>query len=65
LIGVVLGGAALFFAVCLVQKMLYHVSEFDTLAAVLGVLTLVTFAAALFPALRASSVDPIEALRTE
>jgi predicted permease len=67
LIGVVLGGAALFFAVCLVQKMLYHVSEFDpaTLAAVLGVLTVVTFAAALFPALRASSVDPIEALRTE
>ncbi|HEX6545194.1 MAG TPA: FtsX-like permease family protein [Bryobacteraceae bacterium] len=66
-IGIVMGGVALFFAVRLVQKMLYQVSEFDpaTLGAVLAVLVLVTLAAAIFPALRASSVDPIEALRSE
>jgi predicted permease len=66
-VGVLLGALALFFAVHFVEQMLYRVSAFDpiSLAAVLAVLIAVTLAAAFFPALRASSVDPIEALRAE
>jgi ABC-type antimicrobial peptide transport system permease subunit len=47
--------------------MLFGVSAFDpiTLAGTLALLILVTFVAAALPALRAASVDPIEALRAE
>jgi predicted permease len=66
-IGVLLGGLALVFAIRFIQNMLFGVSAFDplTIAATLAVLTLVTLFAAAFPALRAASVDPMEALRAE
>jgi predicted permease len=65
--GVVLGGAALFFAVRLIQNMLYGVSVFDplTLAITMFLLAVVALGAALPPALRAASVDPMVALRSE
>ena len=65
--GAVLGGATLIFAVRFIQNMLFGVSAFDpiTLTLTLVLLCLVTFSAALPPALRAASVDPIEALRAE
>ncbi len=65
--GVVLGGAALFLAMRFVRNMLYGVAAFDpvTLAATAALLTMVALAAGLFPALRAASVDPMEALRAE
>jgi hypothetical protein len=65
--GVVLGAAGLFFSVRFVEKMLFGVSKFDpvTLMASLAVLVVVTLAAAVVPAVRAASVDPMEALRAE
>ena len=65
--GLILGAAALFAAVRLIQKMLYHVAAFDaiTLTCVVSLLLAVTLAAALPPALRAASVDPMEALRAD
>ncbi|HVV00216.1 MAG TPA: FtsX-like permease family protein, partial [Verrucomicrobiae bacterium] len=64
----VLGGAIIL-AVGLrfVAAMLYGVSAFDpvTLLLTVGLLTGVTVIAALLPALRAASVDPMEALRAE
>ena len=66
-VGVVLGGAALFFAVRLIQNMLYGVAAFDPLTLAITILLLVVAAlsAALPPALRAASVDPMVALRAE
>jgi len=66
-VGVVLGGAALFFAVRLIQNMLYGVAAFDplTLATTILLLVVAALSAALPPALRAASVDPIVALRAE
>jgi predicted permease len=65
--GVLLGAVVLFFAVRFIKGMLYGVSAFDpvTLVATLVLLTIVTLFAAMLPALRAASVDPIEALRAE
>ena len=65
--GLLLGGVALVVAVRFIQNMLFGVSAFDpiTLAGTLALLILVTFVAAALPALRAASVDPIEALRAE
>jgi predicted permease len=64
----VLGGAIIL-AVGLrfVAAMLYGVSAFDPVTVLLtvGLLTGVTVIAALLPALRAASVDPMEALRAE
>jgi hypothetical protein len=66
-VGVLLGGIALVFAIRFIQNMLFGVSAFDpiTIGVTLAVLILVTLFAAAFPALRAASVDPIEALRAE
>ncbi len=65
--GVVLGSIALYFVTRFILAMLHGVSAFDplTLAAVAVLLTIVTIVAALLPALRAATVDPIEALRAE
>jgi hypothetical protein len=51
----------------LLQSVLYGVSAYDPIAISTGilVLTVVTFIACLFPALRASRVDPIAVLRSE
>jgi len=50
-----------------VEGMLYGVSAFDPirLAAITAVLAFVAIAAGLLPALRAGSIDPIQALRAE
>jgi hypothetical protein len=65
--GVLLGGGALFFAIRFIQNMLFGVSPFDpvTLAATILLLMITAMVAAAPPALRAASVDPIEALRAE
>lgn len=63
--GMIFGVFLLLFATRLVASMLHGVSAFDplTLAAVAMTLSVVAFLAALLPALRAATVDPIEALR--
>jgi hypothetical protein len=65
--GVLLGGIVLLFAVRLIASMLHGVSAFDplTLLTVGLLLLIVTITAALVPALRAATVDPIESLRAE
>jgi hypothetical protein len=65
--GLVLGAIALMIAARFVEGMLYGVSAFDPirLAAITAVLAFVTIIAALLPALRAASIDPIQALRAE
>ena len=65
--GMLVGAFGLYFAVRYVKNMLYGVSAFDpaTLAATVAMLAVVALIAALVPALRAASVDPIRALRVE
>ncbi len=67
LLGLLLGAFGLVFFARLVANMLHGVSPSDpvTLISVLGVLLAVSSIAALLPALRAASVDPIQALRVE
>jgi predicted permease len=65
--GVLLGAAVLFFVLRLLNGMLYGVSAFDplTLLGTLALLTAVVLFAGTWPALRAASVDPVDALRAE
>jgi predicted permease len=65
--GLVLGAVVLTITARFVQGMLYGVSTFDPirLAAITAVLAFAAIAAALLPALRAASIDPIQALRAE
>jgi ABC-type antimicrobial peptide transport system permease subunit len=66
-LGLLLGAIALLFTVRFVSAMLYGVSAYDpsTLVGVAGTLVIVTILAAMVPALRAATTDPIEALRAE
>jgi ABC-type antimicrobial peptide transport system permease subunit len=66
-VGILAGTAALAVAVGYVKQMLYGVSAFDptTFLVVVAVLAGVSLAAALIPAVRAASLDPIRALRAE
>jgi predicted permease len=66
-VGMAVGAFGLVFVGRLITAMLHGVSAFDplTLTAVAITLILVSFLAALFPALRAATVDPMEALRVE
>lgn len=65
--GLVPGAIALVIAARFVEGMLYGVSAFDPirLAVITGVLAFITIVAGLLPALRAASIDPIQALRAE
>jgi predicted permease len=65
--GMVLGAIGLFLTTRFVAAMLHGVSAFDplTLAAVAGTLVIVTVLAAMVPAVRAATLDPIEVLRAE
>jgi ABC-type antimicrobial peptide transport system permease subunit len=65
--GLVLGAMVLTVTVKFVEGQLYGVSAFDPvrLAAITAILALVAILAGLFPAVRAASVDPIQALRAE
>ncbi|HWF47433.1 MAG TPA: ABC transporter permease [Bryobacteraceae bacterium] len=66
-VGMVVGGFGLIFVGRLITTMLHGVCAFDplTLTAVAITLIVISFLAALFPALRAATVDPMEALRVE
>jgi putative ABC transport system permease protein len=65
--GIVLDAFVLAVTEGFVEGMLYGVSAFDPirLAAITAVLALVAIVASLFPALRAASTNPIQALRAE
>ena len=65
--GMLVGALALGFALGPVKHMLYGVSPLDPVTLILcsAVLLFVSLVAALIPALRASSIDPIRALRAE
>ena len=63
--GVALGAVGLIFAAGAIRHMFYGISTFDpaTLAATALMLVVVVLAAAVWPARRAASVDPIRAMR--
>jgi len=65
--GLVLGAIVLALTVRFADKLLYGVSVFDPLrvTAIASVLAIVAVTAGLIPAIRAASVDPIQALRGE
>jgi predicted permease len=65
--GLVLGAIVLAVTVRFVEGLLYGVSAFDPIrfAVITAVLALTAIIAGLLPALRAASVDPIQALRAE
>jgi ABC-type antimicrobial peptide transport system permease subunit len=66
-IGLALGLLMAWFTTALARSYLYGVRAHDglTFAAVVAVLSLAAFFAALLPARRASAIDPMQALRTE
>ncbi|HEY1342963.1 MAG TPA: ADOP family duplicated permease [Bryobacteraceae bacterium] len=65
--GLALGAVALTITTRFLDRMLYGVSPFDPvrLAAITAILAIVAILAGLFPAMRAASIDPIQALRAE
>jgi putative ABC transport system permease protein len=65
--GMLLGAAGLLLTTRFVEAMLHGVSAYDplTLGAVAGTLVIVAMLAALVPAVRAATLDPIEVLRAE
>ena len=67
LIGLAAGIPLTLLAIRPLKSMLYQISPFDptAFALAIGVLVLVSGCAALAPARRAASVDPMRALRTE
>jgi len=67
MIGLAIGLAASFAVTRLLASLLFEVKPADplTYAAVAGILTLVVLAACYVPALRATRVDPVIALREE
>jgi ABC-type antimicrobial peptide transport system permease subunit len=67
LVAIAIGIGAALAATRGLARFLFGVSPFDpvTFGAVAGALLLAALAATLFPALRASRVDPVVALRTE
>jgi predicted lysophospholipase L1 biosynthesis ABC-type transport system permease subunit len=67
LAGLVIGIPLALFAVRPLKAMLYKMSPLDpmSLALALGIMVVVSAIAALVPARRAASVDPMQALRTE
>ena len=66
-LGIVLGAAAAFAATRVMKELLFGVSATDplTFGAVASLLAAVTLMASYIPALRATKVDPIVALRCE
>ena len=66
-VGLAIGLALAFGLTRLIGLMMYNVDPQDPVvfAGVLGVITVVGMAAAVFPARRATSVDPVEALRSD
>lgn len=66
-IGILLGTPAFLVSVRLIQEMLYGVSRFDPLNLIGAgaVIAVVILLAALAPAIRAASIDPMKALRAE
>jgi ABC-type antimicrobial peptide transport system permease subunit len=66
-IGVAIGATVSFFASCLISALLFGVEPTDaaTFAAMVAALIAVSLAAAYVPALRASRVQPVEALRAD
>ena len=65
--GVVLGLVASYFAVRLIANQIWGIPQYDplTLGAVVGAMILVGLAACYFPARRATTVDPLSALRIQ
>jgi putative ABC transport system permease protein len=65
--GIVLGLAASYFAIRLIANQIWGIPKYDpvTLATVIGAMLLVGLAACYFPARRATSVDPLVALRIQ
>jgi putative ABC transport system permease protein len=65
--GIAAGGIASFWIVRLVRSYMYKMSVYDPAlwAAAVGLLLVVATAGALIPALRASRIDPVKALRVE
>jgi ABC-type antimicrobial peptide transport system permease subunit len=66
-VGVVVGGVAAFFAARSIRSFLYEVQPGDPAVFALAALALVLIGllAAMLPARRAVSIDPMQALRTE
>jgi putative ABC transport system permease protein len=66
-VGAVLGVAIALFVTRLMGELLYGVSSTDPVVfgTVIGVVTLVGFAACWLPARRAAALDPLKALRHE
>jgi ABC-type antimicrobial peptide transport system permease subunit len=66
-VGLVLGAIVLTATIGFLEGMFYGVSAFNPmrLAAVVAVLAMVATLSGLLPALRAASIDPIRALRSE